>query len=221
MWPWEHVAVAYLLCSAGTRAGLGGEWWGDRTDDDAGDRSATPLRRGAAGPTDAVAVAVVLGALFPDLVDKPLAWVVGVLPGGRSLAHSLLVAVPVVLLVGLASRRERATAVGVAFAVGYLSHLPLDVLASGVLGDGFDLGFLLWPLTPTATGPPDAPALLHVLERNREFLAFLASPVGRRYLGFEVALLSAAVIVWWLDGRPGPGWLRRRAGRLRRLVTGA
>lgn len=29
---------------------------------------------------------------LPDLIDKPLAWSVGILPTGRSLAHSLLTA---------------------------------------------------------------------------------------------------------------------------------
>lgn len=196
MWPWEHVAVAYLVYSLGRRL--------------AGGRV-----------TEAAALAVALGALFPDLVDKPLSWVLGVLPGGRSLAHSLLVAVPVVLVVGLLTRERRAEAVGIAFGVGYLSHLPLDVLASGVFGGSFDTGFLLWPLTPTATGRPDGPALVHLLEQHREFLAFLTGPVGRRYLAFEVVLLSLAAVRWWLDGVPGVGWFQRRAGRLRRLVHGS
>ncbi|WP_256300991.1 metal-dependent hydrolase [Haloarchaeobius salinus] len=196
MWPWEHVAVAYLAYSLGSRVGGG-------------------------RPTDAAAVAVAVGALFPDLVDKPLSWGVGVLPGGRSLAHSLLVAVPVVLVVGLFARGRRARAVGVAFGVGYLSHLPLDVVASGVFGGGFDTSFLLWPLTPTATGQPDSPALAHLLEQHREFLAFLTGPVGRRYLAFELLLLATTTMLWWRDGLPGIGWLRRRAGGLRRLVHGS
>ncbi|MFD1647783.1 metal-dependent hydrolase [Haloarchaeobius litoreus] len=196
MWPWEHIAVAYLTYSLGSR--LVG-------------------RR----PAATAAAAVAVGALFPDLVDKPLSWVFGVLPGGRSLAHSLLVAVPVVLLVGLVARDRRAGALGVAFSVGYLSHLPLDVLASGVFGGEFDTGFLLWPLTPTATRQPDSPAFVHLLEQHREFLAFLTSPVGRRYLAFELLLLLLASLVWWLDGAPGLGWLRRRAGGLRRLVHGS
>ncbi|WP_440991901.1 metal-dependent hydrolase [Haloarchaeobius baliensis] len=196
MWPWEHVAVAYVAYSLGSRL--------------AGRRV-----------TGAAAVAVAFGALFPDLVDKPLSWVVGVLPGGRSLAHSLLVAVPVVLAVQLLGRDRRTGLVATAFSVGYLSHLPMDVLASGVLGGEFDTGFLLWPLTPTATGQPASPAFVHLLEQHREFIAFLTGPTGRRYLAFELALLSVATVCWWRDGVPGVSWLRRRAGGLRKLVHGS
>ncbi|MFC6964015.1 hypothetical protein ACFQL7_23110 [Halocatena marina] len=52
MWPWSHAAVGYLCYSIGTR--LVG-------------------RRPTTGPT----VAVLFGALLPDLVDKPLSWVFG------------------------------------------------------------------------------------------------------------------------------------------------
>lgn len=56
-------------------------------------------------------VAIVLGALFPDLIDKPLAWELGLLASGRSLAHSLLTASIVILVVMLVAelydRRRR------------------------------------------------------------------------------------------------------------------
>lgn len=185
MWPWEHVAVAYLLVSLGARA----------FDYDP--------------PTDAVALVVVAGALFPDLVDKPLGWVLGVLPGGRTLAHSLLVAVPVSALAIALARRHRRTALGVAFAVAYLSHLPLDSLASGLDDGTYETGFLLWPLYASETGSTDA-IVFHVAELFDQFVTYLASPRGRLYVVFEIALLATSAIAWWRDGRPGPQWVVRQ-----------
>jgi hypothetical protein len=68
------------------------------------------------------APAAVVGALAPDLIDKPLAWVLHVIPGGRYLGHSLAAAVVVSSAVG-SLRGRRA---GVGFAVGYLAHLVGD-----------------------------------------------------------------------------------------------
>ena len=80
MWPIGHIGIAYLLYAAATRLRF--------------DEIPTP------GPT----VALLVGALFPDLVDKPLAWYLNVLPTGRTLAHSLLVLVPLCLAVYLVAR---------------------------------------------------------------------------------------------------------------------
>ncbi len=64
----------------------------------------------------------VLGVLTPDFIDKPLAWVLHVIPGGRYFAHSLTAALLLSAVVGrLLGRR---TAKG--FAVGYLAHLAGD-----------------------------------------------------------------------------------------------
>jgi hypothetical protein len=76
MWPWEHVVVGYLAYSAVSHAVAG------------------------RAPSGRAAIAVAFAALLPDLVDKPLAWGLGVLPSGRSFAHSLVVAVPTVLGIG-------------------------------------------------------------------------------------------------------------------------
>ena len=35
-------------------------------------------------------------------------------------------------------------------------------------------------------------------------------------IGGTVAVLTLTTAVWWLDGRPGPGWFRRRIGAARR-----
>ncbi|MFB6164765.1 MAG: metal-dependent hydrolase [Haloarculaceae archaeon] len=189
MWPWEHAAVAYLAYSLWCHG----------------------ARRRP--PTDAGAVAVLLGSQFPDLVDKPLAWWVGVLPAGRSLAHSLLVALPLVVAVAAWTRWAGYRRVGGAFAVGYLSHLPADVFYPVLLGsDGPAVSFLLYPLVPVGPGSQlDGFAKLqHLLA---EFSTFLGTPRGTVYLLGELGLLAAALAVWSGDGRPGLGVVRRRVRR--------
>ena len=92
-----------------------------------------------------------VGTQFPDLVDKPLAYWFSVLPNGRSLTHSYLVAVPLSAIVVSVTRRYGYGAFGTAFAVGYLTHPIADGV--GALVDGWfgGLAFLVWPILP----PPE------------------------------------------------------------------
>ncbi|APW96408.1 metal-dependent hydrolase [Halobiforma lacisalsi AJ5] len=175
MWPWGHLAVAYLLYAGYAR------------------------RRLDSPPLAVPALAVALGSQFPDLIDKPLAWSIGVLPGGRTLTHSLLVAA--VLLppvVRLAARLQR-RGVGVAFAVGYLSHLAADVPPAVLTGEFAGARFLLWPLLEA---PPEDPvgglldAVLHYYEMGI-------------YETVQFVLLAAAIFVWYRDGTPGLEYPRR------------
>lgn len=178
MWPWEHLAVGYLCLSVWRRV-----------------RSGRP-------PDRWEALAVVAGTQIPDLVDKPLGWGTAVLPAGRSLGHSLptaLVAVAVALLVGdRLGRRE----VAVAFAVGYLSHLPGDVVYPLAYGSGLDWRFLFWPFVSV---PPanDGGITGRVVELLVQFGAFLRTPRGLAYAALEVLLLVVALLAWRRDGWPG------------------
>jgi len=123
MFPWTHAAVGYL-CLVGCWLVLG--------------------RR----VSKAELVAVVVGTQLADVVDKPLAWSFQLLPAGRSLAHSLLVAVPLIALVIGVAWRRRHPEVGVAFGVGYLSHLAGDTYVAVYYWRTEELTFLLWPLLP-------------------------------------------------------------------------
>ncbi|AGN02201.1 membrane-bound metal-dependent hydrolase [Salinarchaeum sp. Harcht-Bsk1] len=186
MWPWEHVAAAYLGYSLFARI---------------------VYRRAPRG--DAV-LAVTIAALLPDLIDKPLAWGLHLLPSGRSLAHSLLFAVPAMALSALLTGRR----VALAFALGYCSHLAGDVVYPMALEQPAAYRFLLWPLVEQPT--TDTPGLLfRVQHLFVEFLGFLQTTRGRLYVVFEGALLGTAVLLWLLDGRPGPGtiWSWMRPGR--------
>lgn len=218
MWPWEHLAVGYLgyalVRRAGARLGASGR---GRAGSDAGGAGpdaggTTDTAAGRGGPVVALAVATQL----PDLVDKPLSWSLGVLPSGTSLAHSLLVAVPVVVGVALATRRTRLSAYGVALAVGWLSHLAGDALYPVLLGGPPAVGALLWPVVPAPPGASGGGLLAHARRLFELFLTFLGTPRGRLYLLGEAGLLGLAALVWLRDGAPGVGLVRATVRRARR-----
>jgi hypothetical protein len=187
MWPWEHLAFAYLLYS--------------------------PLLRfaGYRPPQTDTALALLVASLLADLIDKPLAWVFGVLPAGRSLGHSVLFAVPLVVVVAGVFWALHRTAVGPAFGLGYLSHLAGDAIYPLLTEGDLEVGFLLWPLIPAESGSIDA--VPHLLDLLGTYLTFLATPRGALYLLFDATLVTVAVVAWALDGAPGLDRLRRRPHR--------
>lgn len=170
MWPIGHVAVAYLAYVGTRRA-----------------RSLQPLQ-------GTLVLTVCFAGLVPDLIDKPLSWQAGLLPTGRSLAHSLLVLLPVCLLGYLLARRRGRGEFGVALAVGTLSHPLADALPS--LWRTGDASFLLWPylsVEPYEGAPPGV-------------IELLTSAAAEPYFLSEFALFALALAVWRLDGSPGlPG----------------
>lgn len=185
MWPWDHLAIGYLVVSLWHRS------------------------RGRDRPGSAEVVAVAVGSQFPDLVDKPLGWGTTLLPSGTSLAHSLLVAVPVAVAAVAVARRVGRATVGVSFALSYLAHLPGDVVYPALLGGGPKFAFLLWPLVPLE--PTETTAVVaRVGELIDIFLAALATPAGIAFVLFEVVVLAAAVGLWIADGAPGLESVRSR-----------
>ncbi|MGB6837653.1 MAG: metal-dependent hydrolase [Dehalococcoidia bacterium] len=65
--------------------------------------------------------------IVPDLVDKTLAWVMGVTPSARYTAHSLAaVALSTGLVAVLGGRRR-----GLSFGASYLTHLVCDLWEGG------------------------------------------------------------------------------------------
>lgn len=168
MWPWGHAAVGYLLYAVFVRR---------------------PQHTG----TDGLAVlALGLGTQFPDIIDKPLAWSVPLLPTGRSLAHSLLT-VGLVLGIGWwVLRRTKWHQYLLPFGFGWVVHALTD--STGILfgGNIAYANYLLWPVLKT---PP--------YETEKSFAAHLIQVEPTPYFLFQLGLTAVAVLVWWRDGYPG------------------
>ncbi|KTG11021.1 hypothetical protein AUR64_07600 [Haloprofundus marisrubri] len=147
-------------------------------------------------PTGLSTLAVALGTQFPDLVDKPLAWTFGLLPSGRSLAHSILTMALVVAVLYVIARKYRRTDLVTAFGIGYASHLVGDSLSAFLEGEYGELAFLLYPLMYTDYGV------------EYGFLYRVAQLDVGDFLGPQFLVILAVVVLWILDGTPGPGALK-------------
>lgn len=176
MLPLGHAAVGYLCYTMSTRL-----------------RDDTP-------PRGRPVLLALLGTQFPDLVDKPLAWGLGVLPAGRTLAHSLVVLVPLCLLVYGLARHSVYRELTVAFAVGVLSHAVIDAVPA--LWSSASVSFLLWPVV--SIQPPEGSLAVSAVLRSA-----LTSP----WFLLELLLAVLAALVWHRDGVPGLATVRRAGKR--------
>jgi hypothetical protein len=169
MWPWAHAALGYLCYTLYLRL---------RTQE-----------RPAGRPVLVLALATQL----PDLVDKPLAWYVDVLPYGRTLAHSVLLGGVVAALISLLLRRQGYNPESVAFAVGYYSHLFGDAFGHLIGWNVADLAFLLWPVLPIPGVESEVEGLLNHLRDIEGSPLFL----------FGLVLTIVGLVAWYRDGTPG------------------
>ena len=153
---------------------------------------------------------LVLGSLLPDLVDKPLAWQFGLVGSGYSVAHSVFVAVPVCLLVfGLAVRRG-SPELGTGFGAGYLLHLVGDVIPISIRRGELVYAHLLWPLVRTE-GPVRTGSVLEVsLVMLRTYVREISSLEPSFVVGLQLSVVGLGLMLWLLDGRPGPAWVLDR-----------
>ncbi|MEA1930911.1 MAG: metal-dependent hydrolase [Euryarchaeota archaeon] len=185
MWPLGHAAVAYLCYTGLCRA-----------------RSTSP-------PGERAVLAVLVGSQIPDLIDKPLAWYLGVLPTGRSLGHSLLVIGPLIGLALLVASRYGRPEYGIAAGVGAGSHPLVDALPA--LWGAADPAILVWPLLPLEPYPDGAPTIM----------GLLADSLGEPYFLAEFVLAAIAAVVWRQAGYPGLALPRRAARFVRESIAGA
>ncbi|QLH76864.1 metal-dependent hydrolase [Halosimplex rubrum] len=180
MWPWGHLAVAYLSYVAIVRLrGHRQRLW--------------PL------------VAVAVGSQLPDLVDKPLAWTFAVLPSGRTLMHSFFAALVMVTVTYWVSRRIQRQEVTVGLGVGMVSHSLVDLgpgVVFGLLQGQWDqlqwTTYLLWPLLAAPPYPNDS-----------SFMEHLTTFTLNSYLIFQFGLLVVAVVVWLRSDTLGLKTIRR------------
>ena len=188
MWPWEHLAVGYVLVSL---------LW----------------RLGGKRPDLPAALAVAFGTQFPDLVDKPLAWHFDVLDSGLAVGHSLLVLVPLCTLLVVVAYRVGYTHAAVAFTVGYLSHIAGDAVHPMLFGEPFRWTVFFWPLSSGA-GEGSVELLPRIIELFTKTSSLATGPRGSTYIAFELLLLLTALALWALDGAPGLPQFRPNQPRL-------
>jgi len=184
VWPWEHLALGYALYSVVRRVSTG-----ERP-----------------GDTDTLVLAV--ATQIPDVVDKPLAWSLGLLPSGLSLGHSVFLGAPIWVGTLVVARWRNRVDLGQAFVVGYASHLLGDVVYFLLTNGRLSYEFLLWPLVSQPATEPTT-VLVQLAALVASFREFLTTPRGQFYLLFEFAFLSGTVLLWTLDGFPGVGILDR------------
>ncbi|ELZ24236.1 membrane-bound metal-dependent hydrolase [Halosimplex carlsbadense 2-9-1] len=170
MYPWGHAAFAYLLF-----VGL----------------ALLAHRR----VSRAQLVAVLVASQLPDLIDKPLAWWVPLLPSGRSLGHSLLFALPLVATVGVLAHRIGRFGVAPAVAVGYLGHLLGDAYVEIYYWRVDELTYLFWPVLPPY--PYDTPVPLSALVGNLTVTADLLAASLAALVGCTVFAVHFAVAPRW------------------------
>ncbi|QLG27438.1 metal-dependent hydrolase [Halorarum halophilum] len=173
MWPVGHLAVGYF-CYVAVVA------WTDRS-----------------LPANWRSLAVLAFATqLPDLIDKPLGYA-GILPSGRSLAHSLVVVFVATAGVRLAVSIARArqdlhlsrsilAAYRLPLLVGYLSHLVADSYGALLAGGVWRIRYLAWPLLPAIEYGSDG-----VAPWNR-LLAMTLTP----QIQAELLLAAAAIVVF-------------------------
>jgi hypothetical protein len=191
MWPWEHVVIGYVVFS------LASHLW----------------RRES--PRGGEAFVVALASLLPDLVDKPLAWSLGVVGTGYGPAHSVFFALPLVAVVVTALATTGRSWHGVAFAVGYLLHLPGDVLHNATGRGGFAPEIVLWPVRTYTGVTPSAGFLQESVLRVASFRTQVLAGDLSLYTRVQLGLSALALVLWVVDGAPV---LRESVQRTRALL---
>lgn len=177
MWPWEHVVIGYLAYSA-----------------------ATHLWRRAPPRADETAL-VAFASLLPDLIDKPLAWSLQLVSSGYGPAHSIFVVVPAIAVISAGWRATGRPWRAVAFATGYLLHVPGDVILLATDGT-VDTAVFLWPVVVFEPNGQSSGFLTESIDRISEFLTGLFAGDVSTYMAIQLGLLAVAVLVWLYDGAP-------------------
>lgn len=184
MWPWEHAAAGYLLYSLALRV-LGKE-----------------------PPSDTGAWLLLFGTQLPDLIDKPLSWGLGVFPTGYALGHSVFFAVPVGAAVLAAAMRVDRRRLGIAFVVGYWSHLVTDVLDPLRNGDAPLPERVLWPVIPGTPYEQDL-GIGRGATYLTDFLGALGAMDPATLVVAYLLLPVMTVALWIRDGSPGLAFVGR------------
>lgn len=178
--PWEHAIVGYIAYSLFVHA----VYWDS--------------------PTGRETLLVVFASLFPDLIDKSLAWQFGLFDGGYALAHSIFFAVPLSLaVVALAYDRGRPR-VGLAFGIGYLLHLSGDVVPSYITDGELKIDRALWPIRKAGSQQDSLfdGFITFFVPYVRSLGGQLLSGDPDSYVLFLLGLSGFGFLLWLYDGMP-------------------
>lgn len=194
MWPWDHLAFGYLLY-------LVLRVW-------------KPWPQ----PDDLTFIVLAIGTQLPDVIDKPLAWSVGLLPSGLSLGHSMVfLGILTSLAVSVSNRYGRPELAG-ALITGVASHLIGDVLFALLVGSPKPYQFLFWPVIPTVTEPSVGLAPT-IGELWLNYIKFLSTSRGAVYLIINLTFIVMVLTIWISNGTPGiiavRRWISDRFSRLK------
>lgn len=181
MMPWEHAILGYIAFSI-------------------------LFRFGPQGPPTAVETAAVLFAsLLPDLIDKPLAWQFNLFASGHAIGHSIFFALPLIAVVLVFTHRRGSSRTGVAFGVGYLLHLPADVVPQSIRSGESHVERILWPLERGGSGY-DAGFGAELTENLIGYFGWMAEQITSGdpdpYLFVLLGLFGLGLVLWVADGWP-------------------
>ncbi|MFC7019227.1 MULTISPECIES: metal-dependent hydrolase [Haloarcula] len=153
-------------------------------------------------PSGKTTLILLIASQFPDLIDKPLAFSLQVLPSGRMLAHSVVVSVPLLLALIILATRYGRTRDALVFVFGYMSHLVGDFYRVFTLGTEYHFyPNIFWPLLEANTGKRESFAAFYP-----ESTADLLIPVGILLLGLAYSVfMMYASRSHSLEKSPKPG----------------
>ena len=177
MWPWEHAILGYLVYSVFCHVRYGKP------------------------PTGAATIAVVFASLLPDLIDKPLAWSLGLVETGYAIGHSVFFTVPLVVAVGVWAASAGRPRVGSAFGIGYVLHPPADIVFQ-MTGGGVHLGIVLWPVATYGEVEATNGFLWESLRRIELFRADLFAGDLSVYMWIQLVITVLVFCLWLYDGAP-------------------
>lgn len=179
MWPWEHVLFAYIVYSVYRHAR-----WGR-------------------GPSGLATVALAIGSLAPDLIDKPLAWEFGLVGSEYAIGHSVFFAVGLcsALFALAASRGRPGPASG--FACGYLMHLVGDVVPISIRRGELYVDHLFWPVMRTGGAERHGSFLEASQHHFSRYAGEIASLDPSPHVALQLGIVGLGLLLWALDGFPG------------------
>ncbi|QCS43246.1 metal-dependent hydrolase [Natrinema versiforme] len=177
MWPWEHLAFAYVLYSLTTNVVF--------------------RRSPSAGETIAIAV----GSQFPDLLDKPLAWTIGITETGYSVGHSIFVAPFICLAAYAVAARLGNRTLASAFSVALVSHPIADILNRVLRGEVVDPRIVLWPIASPPVGSQSG-FIDHFRRYFFRYVHHLLTDGLTPQVAFQSLLGLSVVAIWLFDGAP-------------------